>query len=61
MDFNYGASKCDFFGTSPTFHLFFLSDYILRLNILFINGKTALIATNYLNFIVNKEKIIYQS
>lgn len=41
--------------------IFFLSDYILRLNVLFINGETALITTNDFNFIVYKENIIYQS
>lgn len=65
--FTYGARKHDFFGTSPTFHFFFFFFFLptqlhfLSFSVLFINGKTALITTNYFNFIVYKERIIYRS
>lgn len=52
--FTKGTRDQDFFGTD--FFVFFLT-FIFY--VLFMNGKTALITTNNLHFIVYKEKIIY--
>lgn len=50
-----------YLGQVRPFIFFPIRLHFLSLNVLFINGKTALITTNYFNFIVYKEKIIYQS
>lgn len=49
------SSQHDWSGTY--FSVF--SSYPIMFSVLFMNGKTALITTNYFNFIVYKEKIIY--